>query len=393
MLSRCFLAAGFAALAYAANPTRLYVASYAGTVSTVELNNAGQLEVTTTATECALTPSWLTLDQRKKLLYCTDRDLTSGNGTLNTFKTSSDGRLVHLSRVPTIPGTVSSVTYGKNANGLAIAAYQTSTFQTFDVSNPKAPKFQQAWTYTLEKPGPVLPNQEAPHPHQTVLDPTGKYVLVPDLGADIVRLFAVDSKSLLLKPLDPLVTLPPGTGPRHVAFHVTKDKKTLLYVLGELANTIATYEVTYPKGQSPQAKVLQSISTFGQGKSAPSGTSASEVQVTDDGRFVVVSSRGDKTFTLPNFDPTNSTEIASDSIMTFGINSHAGTLDLLQVFPSGGRVPRHFEINNAGTLVAVGLQSDARVVLIDRDAKTGNLKGFKADITIPGEIVAAIFDE
>uniref|UniRef100_A0A8H7K7J0 6-phosphogluconolactonase n=1 Tax=Bionectria ochroleuca TaxID=29856 RepID=A0A8H7K7J0_BIOOC len=393
MLSRCFLAAGFAALAYAANPTRLYVASYAGTVSTVELNNAGQLEVTATATECALTPSWLTLDQRKKLLYCTDRDLTSGNGTLNTFKTSSDGRLVHLSRVPTIPGTVSSVTYGKNANGLAIAAYQTSTFQTFDVSNPKAPKFQQAWTYTLEKPGPVLPNQEAPHPHQTVLDPTGKYVLVPDLGADIVRLFAVDSKSLLLKPLDPLVTLPPGTGPRHVAFHVTKDKKTLLYVLGELANTIATYEVTYPKGQSPQAKVLQSISTFGQGNSAPSGTSASEVQVTDDGRFVVVSSRGDKTFTLPNFDPTNSTEIASDSIMTFGIDSHTGTLDLLQVFPSGGRVPRHFEINNAGTLVAVGLQSDARVVLIDRDAKTGNLKGFKAEITIPGEIVAAIFDE
>lgn len=79
--------------------------------------------------------------------------------------------------------------------------------------------------------------------------------------------------------------------------------------------------------------------------------------------------------------------------MTFGIDSHAGTLDLLQVFPSGGRVPRHFEINNAGTLVAVGLQSDARVVLIDRDAKTGNLKGFKANITIPGEIVAAIFDE
>lgn len=280
MLYRYVFMAALAGLAHAAErPTRLYVASYAGTVSTVQLK-AGGLEVTHIATECAPTPSWLTLDQQKKLLYCADRGLTPGNGTLNTFKASHDGKLVHLSRVPTIPGTVSSVTYGKKGNGLAIAAYTTSTFQTFDVSDPAAPKLQQTWTYTLEKPGPVLPNQEAPHPHQSVLDPTGKYVLVPDLGADIVRLFEVDSRSLLLKPLEPLVALPPGTGPRHVAFHKTKDGKTLLYVLGELANTITTYELSYPSTRPPKVKLLQSTSTFGEGNSAPNGTSAAEVQVT-----------------------------------------------------------------------------------------------------------------
>lgn len=113
----------------------------------------------------------------------------------------------------------------------------------------------------------------------------------------------------------------------------------------------------------------------------------------DDGRFVVVSSRNDKTFTLPNFDPKNSTQIVSDSIITFDINAQSGTLKLLQVFPSGGRVPRHVEVNNAGTLVAVGLQADSRVVLIDRDVETGHLKGFKAHVDITGEIVASIFDE
>lgn len=280
MLYRYVLMAAIAGIAQTAErPTRLYVASYAGTVSTVQLN-AGGLEVTHIATECAPTPSWLTLDQHKKLLYCADRGLAPGNGTLNTFKASHDGKLVHLSRVPTIPGTVSSVAYGKKDNGLAIAAYTTSTFQTFDVSDPAAPKLQQTWTYTLEKPGPVLPNQEAPHPHQSVLDPTGKYVLVPDLGADILRLFEVDSRSLLLKPLEPLVALPPGTGPRHVAFHKTKDGKTLLYVLGELANTITTYELSYPANRPPKVKLLQSTSTFGEGNSAPNGTSAAEVQVT-----------------------------------------------------------------------------------------------------------------
>jgi 6-phosphogluconolactonase (cycloisomerase 2 family) len=112
-----------------------------------------------------------------------------------------------------------------------------------------------------------------------------------------------------------------------------------------------------------------------------------------DGKFVVISSRNDKKFTLPNFDPTNSTQIVSDSIVTFRINSRTGLLKLSQVYPSGGRVPRHFEVNKAGTLVAVGLQSDSRVVLIDRDAKTGNLNGFRASVSIAGEIVASIFDE
>lgn len=286
MLYQHILIAGFAALASATNPlARLYVASYAGTISTVELKSGGRnkpsvLEVTYTATECAKTPSWLTLDQQKKLVYCTDRDLTTPNGTLNVFQTSRDGKLLHLSRVPTIPGTVSSVAYGRNKNGLAIAAYQTSTFQTFDVSDPKAPSNLQSWSYTLEAPGPVLPNQEAPHPHQAILDPTGNYVLVPDLGADLVRLFQVESRSLSLVPLSPLVQLPPGTGPRHVAFHTTKAKKTLLYVLGELANTITTYEVSYPRGQAPRASLLHTVSTFGEGNSAPNGTSAAEIQVT-----------------------------------------------------------------------------------------------------------------
>ncbi|KAI9151366.1 YkgB protein [Paramyrothecium foliicola] len=422
MLYWQIVTAGFAAVAYATErPTRLYVASYAGTVSTVELKSAGPnkasvLEVTYTANECAKTPSWLTLDQRKNLLYCTDRDLTSGNGTLNVFETSRKGKLTHLSRVPSIAGTVSSVAYGKNDNGLAVAAYQTSTFQTFDVSDPKAPEFLQSWSYTLEQPGPVLPNQQDPHPHQAVLDPTKKYVLVPDLGADIVRLFGVQSGSLLLNPLGSLVTLPPGTGPRHVAFHKINSKKTLLYVLGELDNTIATYELSYPRGQPLRATLLQSVSTFGEGNSAPAGTSAAEIQVTvspqylprvhriresglvtniyqGDGKFVVISSRNDKKFMLPNFDPTNSTQIVSDSIVTFGINSQSGLLKLSQVHPAGGRVPRHFEVNKAGTLVAVGLQSDSRVVLIDRDAQTGELQGFRASVNIAGEIVASIFDE
>lgn len=112
-----------------------------------------------------------------------------------------------------------------------------------------------------------------------------------------------------------------------------------------------------------------------------------------DGKFLVISSRGENSFTIPNFDPSNSTEIVSDAIISYSIDHDTGGINLLQSFPSGGSFPRQFSINKAGNLVAVGLQSDSRVVLIERDVETGLLKRFVANATVPGQVTAVIFDE
>lgn len=98
-------------------------------------------------------------------------------------------------------------------------------------------------------------------------------------------------------------------------------------------------------------------------------------------------------FDITNFDTTNSTKIPSDAIATFAIDQHTGHLDFKQLFPSGGMVPRQFSVNKAGDQVAVGLQSDGRVVVISRDVKTGLLKDFIANISIAGEVVCVIYDE
>lgn len=108
---------------------------------------------------------------------------------------------------------------------------------------------------------------------------------------------------------------------------------------------------------------------------------------------MIVSSRGENSFTLPNFDASNSTEIVSDAIITFSVDHGSGELALLQTFPSGGRFPRQFSINKAGDLLAVGLQSDSRVVVIERDVETGLLQRFVANATVAGEVTAVIFNE
>lgn len=106
-----------------------------------------------------------------------------------------------------------------------------------------------------------------------------------------------------------------------------------------------------------------------------------------------MSSRGENSFEIPNFDPHNSTYISSDAIITFSVNSTSGDLTHVQTFASGGRIPRHFSINKAGDMLAVGLQADSRVVVIERNVESGCLERFLANATVAGEVTGVLFDE
>jgi hypothetical protein len=50
-------------------------------------------------------------------------------------------------------------------------------------------------------------------------------------------------------------------------------------------------------------------------------------------------------------------------------------------------------VNRKGTLAAVGLQSDSRVVIVERDVECGKFGKFVAETEIPGQITAVIWDE
>lgn len=148
-----------------------------------------------------------------------------------------------------------------------------STFSTYDITNPAQIENVESIKFT-DPPGPN-PQQNAPHPHQAVLDPTGKFILIPDLGADVIRIYSFDANSLKVTAL-PSVKAKAGSGPRHIAFAV-KDGKTFAYLITELGNTIVGYEVTY--GDSIQLKEIFTIGVHGEGKPVPDNAAASEVVV------------------------------------------------------------------------------------------------------------------
>jgi hypothetical protein len=106
----------------------LYVASYSGFVTTLNLSLAGyrdtplELEALATTDGCAGSSSWLTLNWHKGVLYCLDEGLRGGkNGSLASFATSENGTLTPLAKVSTILGPVSAVMFGDWDYGLAVA--------------------------------------------------------------------------------------------------------------------------------------------------------------------------------------------------------------------------------------------------------------------------------
>lgn len=150
----------------------------------------------------------------------------------------------------------------------------TSLVNILDVSDPASLVQVQNFTFTLDGPGTVPDRQEAPHPHQTVLDPTGAFLLVPDLGADLVRIFATSADGTV-EMLDPL-PVEPGSGPRHIAF--AERDGTIMYLISELSNTISAWKVSYSEG-TIEFEEMFIISTHGGCRKVPEGASASEILV------------------------------------------------------------------------------------------------------------------
>jgi len=220
----------------------------------------------------------------------------------------------------------------------------------------------QSLTLTMNGKGTIPSRQDAAHPHEVIVDPTGKFLLSPDLGADLIRIYSIDASSGKLTSCGNYVEVG-GTGPRHGTFY----GNNILYIGNELANTVHKFTVAYPASGCLSLTRVQTLTTLPNNRTAPSGTKVGEVHVKDN--FLYASNRRDLQFS-PN-----------DSIASFSLNE-AGDMTFQQITSSGGTYPRTFSINKAGDLVVIGDQTTANVVVVKRDVSTGLLGAQVASMRI-----------
>ena len=193
---------------------------------------------------------------------------------------------------------------------------------------------------------------------------------MPDLGADLIRIFQINASNGMLTACPPIKTAP-GDGPRHGAWWVHGSgagKLTVLYTINELSKSLTAWTANYSASGCMSLDKIATISTSAPGKSGSNSGSASEVHVA--GNFVYASNRNDQAFGA-----------GQDSLITYTVNSN-GSLSALQATNSHGWYARTFSINSAGDLLAVGGQASSTVSIIARDPSTGKLGDLLARLQV-----------
>ncbi|WP_123539108.1 lactonase family protein [Halosimplex salinum] len=185
-----------------------------------------------------------------------------------------------------------------------------------------------------EGSGPDSDRQAEPHPHSAVPGPDGRYLYVPDLGTDRVEAYRIDDDTDSLVPAESAgVTLPPGTGPRHLAFGPDGERA---YLVGELDSTVTALS------RDPETGAL---TVDGSASTVPDEAAAdnapSDVHVHPAG-WVYVSNRGHQ------------------SIAGFAVDDD-GTLQSLGHVPTGGANPRDFALDPSGRYLLVENRDDFTV--------------------------------
>lgn len=384
------------ALSATASAINLFVSDYSGNITTLSLTSSKgnyTLSKINANDGCSPNPSWLEIDAANGLLYCSNEGLTSVNGSLSTFSIARDGSINLLQNTTTISGPVSSTVYGDafGRKAIALAHYTGSALSTY-LLNPSTPgnvTLNQEITFTLDGPGTNPERQDSPHAHEVFTDPTGQFLLVPDLGADLVRMFCYDPETLVLSPVAPL-RVPAGSGPRHGVFYTPSGfpgGPTYFYLVSELAATVTGYAVTYLANNTGlEFKEMSSVGTSFL-YNIPSQGAPAEIAISPDNRFLVISNRNTTAFTLPL-----NGGIPSDSLSTWALKDD-GSFAFHQLWPTGGEYPRHFSMNAVGNLVAVGLQTDQAVVILERDVQSGLIGEPVARIAIGGNVTTVVWDE
>ncbi len=195
--------------------------------------------------------------------------------------------------------------------------------------------------------GPDKQRQQGPHAHEVVFDPSNRYLLEADLGLDKILVYRFDAASGKVTPNDPpSVSLVPGSGPRHLAFH---PNGKFVFTINEMASTITTLTWDGTKGA---LTMLGSQSTLPDGFKGNSSTA--EIQVHPNGRFLYGSNRG------------------HDSIAVFSIAAD-GTLKAVEHESTRGKTPRHFTLDPSGRWLIAGNQGSGTLSVFAVDQSTGAL--------------------
>lgn len=290
-------------------------------------------------------PSFLTLDPGGKFLYaCTG----AGGGSAGAFAVKPDGTLALLNQQASGAGAT-HVAVDPTGRNVFIANYSAGSLASFHTGTDGA-LTPAVSTIQYTGTGPDKSRQEKPHAHSVYTDPAGKFVYSCDLGTDNVWIFKLDPATAKLTAAEPAsAKVPPGSGPRHLAFH---PNGKYVYVANEMGHTVTAFTQDSKTGALTQ---FQDITTLPPGQPGAGVTvTVAEIYCHPTGKWLYVTNRG------------------YDSVAVYSIAAD-GKLTWIQDFPSTVKFPRGFGIDPLGKWLVIAGQDDNKINVLKIDQDTGKL--------------------
>jgi 6-phosphogluconolactonase len=325
--------------------------------------DAGKLTPQGLACE-AVDPNFLAVSPDQRFLYSCASANGGRDGVIDSFTIDpTSGRLALLNQQPSGgrgPTFISLDSSGRNA---VVANYTAGTVAVLPIDSDGQ----------LQRPSDVIQHagssvnparQDSAHPHACDFDLNKKFVFVPDLGMDKIFVYQMDSAAGKLIAADPpTVGVPPGQGPRHMAFH---PNGRFAYLINEMGGTVVAYSYDAPNGR---LKDIQTVSTLPDDFNATN--TAAEIQVHPSGKFLYASNRG------------------HDSIAIFALDPGTGLLHRLAFQSTLGKGPRFFCIDPTGKYLIVANQDSRSVIFFRINPLTGmlSLADIGAEVAMPVSIV------
>jgi 6-phosphogluconolactonase len=298
-------------------------------------------------------PSFLAIHPNRKFLYAIGELADAGGkkgGAVSAFAIdAASGKLTLLNQASSGGPGPCHVTVDKAGRNALVANYGGGSCAVLPIQADG--RLSEPSCFVQHVGSSVNPKRQAgPHAHAINLDAVNRFAFVPDLGLDKVMIYKFDGAKGCITPNDPAFgAVPPGSGPRHIAFHPSQKSA---YVINEMLCTMTAFRYDAARGALTE---IQTLSTLPAGESVQAGYSTAEVEVHPNGKFLYGSNRG------------------HDTIAVFTIAAD-GKLSLIQNEPTQGKMPRHFTLDPTGRWLLAEHQSSDSIVVFSVDPKTGKLK-------------------
>ena len=327
----------------------------------------GQLKPMGVAAELP-NPSFLATDPQHRFLYAVTEmgpepgaDDYKKNGFVSSYSIDrKTGALTLLNKVDAGGGGSCHLVVDKTGKTLFVANYGSGNVASFAIK-PDGSIGERTGFYQHSGSSVNPARQTGPHAHAVVLSPDNRFLFVPDLGTDQVKIYRIDAQKGTFAPNDPAsAEVKPGYGPRHFAFgHGAK----YAYALCEMGSSVAVFSYNPAKGSLTPVQTISNLPDDFKGED-----NSAEIEVDRSGRFLYASNRG------------------NDSITVYAIDPAKGTLTKVQVVPTQGKTPRNFALDPTGKYLVAANQDSSTMVVFSVDSKDGQLKPAGQTIDTPSPV-------